>query len=383
MQLLDRHPPVKGAETATDTEALFPEARRRERRRRFAIGVAVIIIALGTGIAVAVTTAGPSPRRATSVSSVSNAGDLPTGPVVSLDVAGSLAVGANGALYVVDVARDRVLVRLPDGRFRVVAGDGKVGFSGDGGPAYRAELSSISDMTFGPGGALYIADGERVRVVSTNGVIRTIAGNGKPERTITNGTPALAASLGSPIYIAFYKSGQLYLSTSNQLLRLTAGDRMMTVPAVERTGPPGWRGNLNAFGQLALDAHGNIYVSTVYTGWSLYRVAPNGTATYVGYARRSGGNTAVVALGPHGDVEVGNASSIMRVEGDRLVPTFTFNQTLFGEYFSPTYFAYGPHGIIYADEMPGGVGFEAHQQLVSVTNVHVVLLWQEKNTVPK
>ena len=111
--------------------------------------MAVLAVLAGGGTAtVALAISGsrspPTPAGAVSV------GGLPTGSLATLSVAGPLAVGANGALYVADVARDRILVRLPDGRFRVVAGNGKVGFSGDGGPALGAELSKVSDLAFRP-----------------------------------------------------------------------------------------------------------------------------------------------------------------------------------------------------------------------------------------
>jgi serine/threonine-protein kinase len=81
----------------------------------------------------------------------------------------------SGALYVANVDREQVLVRLPDGRFRVVAGNGKKGVSGDGGPAIDAEFLDIVDMAVGPDGSLYVVDGDRVRVVSPNGGISTVA----------------------------------------------------------------------------------------------------------------------------------------------------------------------------------------------------------------
>jgi hypothetical protein len=86
----------------------------------------------------------------------------------------------------------------------------------------------------------------------------------------------------------------------------------------------------------------------------------------------------VLERGPGGAVYGENGNVILRVEGNRLVPTFTFNQ-----YFWLTQLAFGPHGTLYADEIPGGGAFEAHQQLVSVRNAHVSLLWQENNTTPK
>ena len=52
-------------------------------------------------------------------------------------------------------------MRLPDGRFRVIAGDGKKGVSGDGGSAVDAESLDIVDMAVGPDGSLYVVDGDR------------------------------------------------------------------------------------------------------------------------------------------------------------------------------------------------------------------------------
>jgi hypothetical protein len=62
---------------------------------------------------------------------------------------------------------------------------------------------------------------------------------------------------------------------------------------------------------------------------------------------------------------------------------FEFNHGIDGEYFELTNFAIAADDVTYADEIPGGYGFEAHQQLVAVNNHHVTLLWQEKNRVPR
>jgi serine/threonine-protein kinase len=101
----------------------------------------------------------------------------------------------NGGAPAVEPFGDQILVRAPDGRFRIVAGTGEAGFSGDGGPAVRAELSSVSDLVIAPNGTLYVADAGRVRTIAPNGVIRTIVGNGQPARWVRNGTLALSAAL--------------------------------------------------------------------------------------------------------------------------------------------------------------------------------------------
>ena len=151
---------------------------------------------------------------------------LPTGPIVALKIAGPLAVGPTGSLYVVDESQHEVLVRLSDGRFSDVVGDGAAGYSGDGGPATKAKLSSVSAMSFAPNGDLYLADGTRVRVVESNGTIHTIAGDGRSGPSVANGTPALSASLGPVVAVTFSPSGQLYFATSTQIFRLSSADTL-------------------------------------------------------------------------------------------------------------------------------------------------------------
>lgn len=352
------------------------------RRWRWPTGLAVVAVSLAGAVAGAAAS--------------KSAGGLPIGSLATLGVAGPLAVGPSGALYVVDVARHRILVRLRGGRFRVVAGDGQVGFSGDGGQALHAELSDVSELAVSPAGSLYIVDGGRVRVIGSDGVIRTVTGNGRPARMIANGTPALSAPLGlsrpiatggSPPSIAFSTDGTLYLSTaSQQLLRLTAAGTLATVRAVVSSGPNAGKLDRN-LGPIAVDNRGNIDVAG-YNGWSIWQVAPNGVAHQIGFgakgqSRRSGGNYSVLQRAPDGSVYAENGATLLRIQAQSLVLTFAFTQPVQGEFFWLTYFAFGPRGILYADEIPGGGGFEAHQQLVSISHSHVNLLWQENNTLSR
>ncbi len=304
---------------------------------------------------------------------------LPPGPPEALGVAGPLAVGPSGDLYVADVAHDRILVRAADGSFRVVAGNGHAGFSGDGGAAIDAELSGVSDLAAAADGTLYLADGDRVRTVSPDGTIRTVAGSGLPGATVADGTPALSASLApqNSLAIALSPSGQLYITTGDQLLRLSGG-RLYTVPAVASSGPLKGR-SLDGLGQIAIDGRGDVDVSG-FTGWSIWQVATAGSATQVGNGeqRRSGGDTSVLERAPDGDVYGESGPALERIEGQSMVPAFTFDDSYF-----LTYFAFAPDGTIYADETPGGVGFEAHQQIVSVSNQHVNVLWQEGTSAAK
>jgi hypothetical protein len=367
---------------------LLPEARR-VRHRRWMMGTlgaaaAVGVLAAAVGCASDGTAAADAQRAGST-------GAPPADQTAALRLAGPLAVAPDGRLYIADVAADRVLERLPDGRFRAVAGTGKKGFSGDGGPAVRADLSDVFDLAFAPDGTLYIADGGRVRVVTPDGIIRTIAGNGRGHygQAIANDTPALSAPLGSAtsmspdgqaLWIALSPSGQLFISTGWQILRLTRSGLLQTVRAVVPSGIG--KGMLHGFGPIAVDAHGNIYVGGGPRGWPIWQVTPDGIAHYAGSARQTGGEDAWVQRGADGAVYGENADTIDQIYAAaalRLVPVHMFKGTIGGEDFNLTYFAFGPRGSVYADEVPGNTGFESRQQLVEVSAGRTRVLWEQMN----
>ncbi len=387
------HPRTDPAPVDTrDAEALIKEARRL-RRRRWTVGLLVAaVVGAGIGWAVAASTHGPTTptRRAPrhDVISGNSRQGLPEGPYANLTVAGPLAVAPSGALYVADVSRERVLVRLPDGRFRVVAGNGTKGVSGDGGPAIDAEFLDIVDMAVAPDGSLYVLDGHRVRMVSPNGVISTVAGTaGAPTLApccapsklpppIASGTPARSVSIDqlNTAAIALSEQGVLYISTGIQLLRLDNGtlDDMPT-----RAMGPVYNGQpLNNLGQIAVDAQGNVIVSGG-NGWAIWQVAPSGVATEVTApnARRSGGNTSVLERAPDGVVYGESGSTLLKLQGNRATPAYSFPQTQSG--FWLTYFAFGPDNTVYADEIPGGEAWEKYQQLRVVRDNRSSVLWEQ------
>ena len=266
----------------------------------------------------------------------------------------------------VDESQHEVLVRLSDGHFADVAGDGTSGFSGDGGIATKAELSSVSAMSFGPNGDLYLADGTRVRVVESNGTIHTIAGDGHSGSSVANGTPALSASLGPVVALTFSPSGQLYFATSTQIFRLASADTLKTVRVIA-TLYGGKKVAANEYGSIAVDAKGNVFASAAFPVWSIYKITPHGVATYLGYAFRSGGNTAIVQRSADGTIEADDGPYIQQVEGNRLVSTAGFNDVPgIAKFNFLDYFALAPNGTIYADNVPSSA-FDPYQQIVSLS----------------
>ncbi len=128
---------------------------------------------------------------------------------------GAVAVDGSGRLYIADFGNNRVRRVDASGRITTVAGNGKQGFSGDGGRATKAKLHAPSGLAFDHSGNLYIADSgnNRVRKVNRSGKITTVAGTGK-EGFSGDGGKATKAKLNYPIGLAFGNSHNLYIADS-------------------------------------------------------------------------------------------------------------------------------------------------------------------------
>ena len=117
----------------------------------------------------------------------------------SIDAPSSVIPDTAGGFYFASLNQHRVYRVAADGRLTVIAGTGTAGFSGDGGPAFSAQLASPSDLVLDPAGNLFIAEtnSHRIRRVSPVGIISTVAGGGTPGFS-GDGGPATAAQLNHP-----------------------------------------------------------------------------------------------------------------------------------------------------------------------------------------
>ena len=122
-----------------------------------------------------------------------------------------LAVDGSGNVFIANI--DNNYVRRVDttGTVSVIAGTGEPGYGGDGGPAVAAQLNFPAGVALDRAGNLYIADtgNHRIRRVDTSGTITTIAGTGRPGYG-GDGGPAVEAQLASPFALAVDSSDNLY-----------------------------------------------------------------------------------------------------------------------------------------------------------------------------
>jgi len=125
-----------------------------------------------------------------------------------------LTIGPDGALYVCEINTHRVRrIDMKTGEISTVAGTGKMGYSGDGGPAIEADLNEPYEIRFDEPGNMFFVEMKNAivrRVDGKTGIISTVAGTGT-DGFSGDGALAVRAQLNRPHSIAFDSSGQLYV----------------------------------------------------------------------------------------------------------------------------------------------------------------------------
>ena len=102
------------------------------------------------------------------------------GPALSAGIRspGALALSPNNELYICEQQTHRIRKIDKTGRIILVAGTGEGGFSGDGGPAIKAQFQNPRDIAFDSLGNLFVTDrgNNRIRKIDSKGIVTTVAG---------------------------------------------------------------------------------------------------------------------------------------------------------------------------------------------------------------
>ena len=203
----------------------------------------------------------------------------------------AITVTDNGTVYFTDTKNHRVRKITPDGIITTIAGNGQAGFSGDGGSALDASLNQPEGIAVDARGNLFIADfnNHAIRKITPAGIITTVAGNGKAGFS-SDGGPASKASLNITPAVAVDLSGNLYLcDRENHRVRKVDRRGIITTVAgngVEATsenigdGGAAATAHLNRPVGLALDRAGNLYIAE-RNGHRVRKVTPAGIITTI------------------------------------------------------------------------------------------------------
>jgi len=187
----------------------------------------------------------------------------------------AIAIDNTGNLYISDASNKVIRKVTKSGVISTFAGTpGRAGYSGDGGPATAAKLTQLSGIAVDNAGNLYIADPSCsvIRKVTPQGIISTYAGNGNPGYS-GDGGPAIKAEfqIGSPQGVAVDNAGNVYaLDYQNHVVRKISTSGIITT--IAGTGASDYTGDggpvISAFIWypigIAADNAGNIYITDSY-----------------------------------------------------------------------------------------------------------------------
>jgi hypothetical protein len=200
-----------------------------------------------------------------------------------------LTVDDSGNLFIADTGNNRVRrVDNATGIITTVAGSSVChsgacshGFSGDGGPATKAELNSPRGVAVDAEGNLFIGDASNFRVRRVDhatGIIKTVAGNGK-RGSGGDGGIATKAEMCGPSAVAVDPFANLFIADSpsnagqdcvSSIRRVDVATGIITTVAgggtccfspFEKDGPATNARLECCIGAITLDAFGNLFIS--------------------------------------------------------------------------------------------------------------------------
>jgi streptogramin lyase len=193
-----------------------------------------------------------------------------------------IAIGPDGALYICDI--DNHVIRrldLKTKKMTTVAGNARMGYSGDGGPAEAASLNQPYEVRFDKAGNMYFVEMRNHivrRVDARTRIITTIAGTGKPGFS-GDGGAGTKAQLSQPHSIQFDPDGNLLICdiANHRVRRLNmktgiidtfggTGEKKPTPDGAPVAGTP-----LNGPRAIDVDPKGDLYLA-LREGNAVYRI---------------------------------------------------------------------------------------------------------------
>jgi len=316
----------------------------------------------------------------------------------SLNNPAALAMDANGTFFVADQGNN-VIRKVESygiyGAFGIttrVAGNGNVGYSGDGGAATNANLSIPSGVAVDANGNLFIADqgNNRIRKVDSNGIITTVAGTGNQIYS-GDGGAATNANLNNPFGVAVDASGNLFITDqfNNRVRRVSPNGIITTVAG----GAGGYYGAYSGDGGAAtnaglkgpcgvtMDVCGNLFIADQGNG-VIREVDTNGIITTVAGNGRFGPpcNGCVATnsnlYSPYGVAVDANGNIFIADQGNNVIEKVSTNgiiTTVAGVGGGPYWGGYsGDGGPATQAELahPTGVAVDAHENLFIADQVN-------------
>lgn len=174
-----------------------------------------------------------SPERPQRRSTRGYGGDGGAAIEASLSVPINIVIDGSDNFYVSDLGNNRVRKIDVQGIITTIAGTGEATVSGDGGPALGASLCDPTGLAMDAAGSIYVAgdcgpSGHHVRKIDTRRMITTVAGIGSKGYS-GDGGPAIKAEISVPSGLAIGAGGILYVAdVGNRCIRAVDADGVIS-----------------------------------------------------------------------------------------------------------------------------------------------------------
>ena len=220
-------------------------------------------------------------------------GDGLAATIAQLNSPTGICLDASGNLFIADALNHRVRKVNTSGIISTIAGNGLIGYSGDGMAATATQLTRADGVAVDGAGNVYITDfdNNRVRMINTSGIISTFSGNGTPGY-LGDGFPATTAELNLPFGVAIDGLGNIYSSDygSQHIRKVNTSGIITTIAGNGITGYAGdncaaTAGEFHDPGGVAVDRIGNIYVADVHNN-RIRKISYNRAPAFAGGHRQ-------------------------------------------------------------------------------------------------
>lgn len=233
-----------------------------------------------------------------------------------------------------------------------IAGNGTLGYSGDGGPATTATLRYPWCLTIDAQSNIYFTDCSNscVRKIDTAGIITTVAGTGVSGSS-GDGGPATAAKFNGPTGIAVDKFGNIYIA-ENAGHRIRKINSSGIISTYAGTGISGYSGDggaatnaqINNATEIAVDTFGNVYF-------------PDQTENVIRSINTAGIINTIVGTGVGGYSGDGGAATLAQIQKPNDVFVDYYGNIFFTEYTNNTVRKVNTSGIVNTIAGMGTSGF--------------------------